>query len=344
MKTCPSFVGSPPRSRQTPAEILHFANTLRDQWHYKDAALLYGQLLGQSGATEETCLSLATCLHALGDDEGARAALGIVLGLNESNHTARSRLASLPTNRPSSPSHATPDDEARLTARLDELLTNKLHDAEFVSWKLATESTARYINAHMHAARVFTSPRASKRHDPEGRNALLEFALNAATLEGLVAEFGVHKGESVRLIASLLPPTQVVHGFDSFVGLPEGWFHGRVPGHFSLDGTAPACGERVVLHKGWFSETLPPFLAANPGPFRFVHIDSDIYSSARDILTLARDRFIPGTIILFDEYFNYPGWEQHEQRAFHEFIRETGLGYDYLGMAPRHYSVAVRLR
>ena len=29
---------------------------------------------------------------------------------------------------------------------------------------------------------------------------------------------------------------------------------------------------------------------------------------------------MPGTIILFDEYFNYPNWEQHEFKAFQEFV------------------------
>lgn len=342
MQTTTAIIEPTPIPSEDADDLLRLADTRRDEWRHEEAALLYGRLIDRGVADADIFLSLATCLRALGDHDGARAALEIVIGVEPGNPTARARLGGLPAASPEPQVPA--DDDARLTARIDELLTNKLHDAEFVSWKLATESTARYINEHMHAARVFTGPRASRRHDPEGRNALLEFALNAVTVDGLVAEFGVHKGESVRLIASLLPPKRVVHGFDSFIGLPEGWFHGRVPGHFSLDGTAPSCGERVVLHKGWFSETLPPFLAANPGPLGFVHIDSDIYSSARDILTIARERFVAGTIILFDEYFNYPGWEQHEQRAFHEFIRETGFRYDYLGMAPRHYSVAVRLR
>lgn len=34
-------------------------------------------------------------------------------------------------------------------------------------------------------------------------------------------------------------------------------------------------------------------------------------------------------MILFDEYFNYPGWQQHEHRAFAEFIERSGWKFRY---------------
>jgi hypothetical protein len=40
---------------------------------------------------------------------------------------------------------------------------------------------------------------------------------------------------------------------------------------------------------------------------------------------------VPGTILLFDEYFNYPGWQHGEHQAWTEFIAATGLPFDYLG-------------
>ena len=70
------------------------------------------------------------------------------------------------------------------------------------------------------------------------------------------------------------------------------------------------------LHKGWFEETLPVWLAANEGPVSFIPIDCDLYSSTRTILTLLAERIVPGTIGLFDEYFNYPNWEKHEYKRF----------------------------
>ena len=45
--------------------------------------------------------------------------------------------------------------------------------------------------------------------------------LQAARVDGLVLEFGVRFGVSIRQIAALA--NQPVHGFDSFEGLPESW-------------------------------------------------------------------------------------------------------------------------
>lgn len=69
---------------------------------------------------------------------------------------------------------------------------------------------------------------------------------------------------------------------------------------------------------------------------RFVTID--LYSSAKTILTLLKKQIVTGTVIQFDEYFNYPSFELHELKAFHEFLDETGfscdcIGYDTCGFA-----------
>ena len=74
-----------------------------------------------------------------------------------------------------------------------------------------------------------------------------------------------------------------------------------------------------------------------------MHIDCDLYSSTQTILAQLRDRIVPGTILVFDEYFNYPGWEVHEHRAFAEFIQATGRRYEYVGLVPSHQQVAVRI-
>ena len=103
-------------------------------------------------------------------------------------------------------------------------------------------------------------------------------ALEHATLDGLVMEFGVFDGRSLKQIAAASP--REVHGFDSFEGLPEDWTHFQKKGRFSLGGELPAIdAANVCLHKGWFDDTLPPFLDTHPGPARFIHIDCDLDSS-----------------------------------------------------------------
>ena len=42
--------------------------------------------------------------------------------------------------------------------------------------------------------------------------------------------------------------------------------------------------------------------------------DLGFYSSTKTILDLLAPSLAIGTVIMFDEYFNYPGWEQHEFR------------------------------
>ena len=50
---------------------------------------------------------------------------------------------------------------------------------------------------------------------------------------------------------------------------------------------------------------------------------------------------MPGTVIVFDEYLNYPGWQNHEFKAFQEFVKANNVRYTYLGYARQQ--VAVRI-
>ena len=196
----------------------------------------------------------------------------------------------------------------------------------------AKREAVDYIAANMEAAMI--------RRD---RFDLLRFALERAPAEGLVLEFGVEKGASITCLGRAT--AREVHGFDSFEGLPEDW-HGTAEtrGKFSLGGRLPPVPDNVTLHKGWFDETLPPFLARNPGPAALVHVDCDIYASTRTVLALLAPRIVPGTVIVFDEYFNYHGWRQHEYKAFQEFIASSGREYDYLCFAGEKGHVAVVVR
>jgi hypothetical protein len=175
----------------------------------------------------------------------------------------------------------------------------------------------------------------------EAQRDLIEYALGAAETDGHYMEFGVFTGGTIRFMARRIRP-RVIHGFDSFEGLPERWSGfslGRAA--FHRGGRLPRVPGNVRLHRGWFDATLPEWLKNNPGPIAFIHVDCDLYSSTRTILTLLADRIVPSTIILFDEYFNYPNWEQHEYKAFQEFVAERKLGYRYLGFARQQVAVVM---
>jgi hypothetical protein len=144
----------------------------------------------------------------------------------------------------------------------------------------------------------------------------------------LYLEFGVYYGVSMRLWSGLLKnPQSSLHGFDSFEGLPEDWDARRPKGEFDVGGRIPEFDDaRVVLHKGWFEETLPSF--ALPERDRLVlNMDADLYSSTRFVLDTLRGEIRAGTIIVFDEFCD----RMHELKAFDEFLRATGMKFRALG-------------
>jgi hypothetical protein len=201
-------------------------------------------------------------------------------------------------------------------------------------WELeraARGSTAKYIMRSMKQALLCSN-----------REEVLEFALHRMPSHGLICEFGVFEGQTISYIGKQVPG-RTVFGFDSFEGLPETWRGPFERGVFSTGGRLPSVPPNVKLVKGWFDATLPRFAAEHAGPAALLHIDCDLYSSTKCIFANLGARVVPGSIIVFDEYFDYPGWEEHEFRAFAEFVSEAGLCYEYLAYNRLHEQVAVRI-
>jgi Macrocin-O-methyltransferase (TylF) len=158
-------------------------------------------------------------------------------------------------------------------------------------------------------------------------------------------DLGVWIGWSTRLISDASDRT--AYGFDTFEGLVEDWqiddhmFVKR--GTFSLsdplaqrfirdtgvslqDGVPTTLGRKVQFVKGSTYETLAPFLADRPAaPIRLFHMDLDTYESCLHALETCKDRFIEGSILVFDEYLVTNG----EMRAFYEFQSRYELEWRY---------------
>lgn len=94
----------------------------------------------------------------------------------------------------------------------------------------------------------------------------------------------------------------------------------------------PPVLHNVTLVKGTFHQTLPEFKrrVLKSTPIAFLHLDCDIYASTKEILGQLVDNIVPGTVIVFDEFYNYPGAEEQEFRAFQEFLDRTGKKPVYL--------------
>jgi hypothetical protein len=184
----------------------------------------------------------------------------------------------------------------------------------------------------------------SKATDFKGRAQLLRWTLDQLKdTDGLFLEFGVQKGDSINLLADFKPNVGWF-GFDSFVGLPEDWTLGAKAGAFNLGKKLPPVRSNVMLVPGFFDETLPAFVAQHRGErVAFLHIDCDLYSSTKTVLTALKDMLVPGSIILFDELINYPGWQDQEYRAFMEYVAEQNVTFEYIGYVRTSCRVAVRL-
>jgi predicted O-methyltransferase YrrM len=181
----------------------------------------------------------------------------------------------------------------------------------------AVDSSARFVREAMPGARTFPNPMATLVH-----------ALGLAPRSGgLALEFGVYSGTTLQAIAEARGDGHVF-GFDSFQGLPEDWRAGFAAGTFDDVEPPEVPGAELVV--GWFAETLPTFLAERPEqPVDLLHLDADLYSSTATVLEHVGPRLRPGSVVVFDEYLNHPGWESGEHRAWTEYVDRTGTGFTY---------------
>jgi O-methyltransferase len=133
-------------------------------------------------------------------------------------------------------------------------------------------------------------------------------------------EFGVAAGDSIRLWSGLnRHPDSRFFGFDTFEGLPEDWTRTKPAGTFDNEGRFPDIpDERVTFVKGLFQSTLYEFLGEfAPRGRLVVHVDCDLYSAALFCLSVLDRRLVPGSLVLFDEFYGL----RHEFAAFRDYTR-----------------------
>lgn len=169
---------------------------------------------------------------------------------------------------------------------------------------------------------------------------VLSLAKKHSKKNGLILEFGVRFGTSIRQISDIF--SCQIHGFDSFEGLPETW-HNIPKKFYSTSGKIPSVSNNVNLHIGLFENTLPKFIKKNKDFVRFINIDCDIYSSTKTVLELLSKQIQPGTIILFDEYIGNQHWREDEYKAFQESVRKYNWKYQYLAFSVQTKQVLIKI-
>ncbi|MEO1493926.1 MAG: glycosyltransferase 61 family protein [Pseudomonadota bacterium] len=239
--------------------------------------------------------------------------------------SALARRLAPPAPTPAVPHQQGPQPPARLFPGI-----GKHHNIMDVGNFIAAMSSAEFANANFSQARPFRE-----------KNQMYPWAMSQTRGDGLVLEFGVASGGTVNQLADLHKGP--VHGFDVFTGLPETWRPGFPKGAFAQE-NLPKVRKNVELVVGLFEDTLPGFVAKHPGRVKLLHVDCDIYSGTVTIFTELEDRIDDDTIIVFDEYLNFPGWERDEHRAFMEFCDRTGRTPEYLAFVPASEQVVARAR
>lgn len=146
-------------------------------------------------------------------------------------------------------------------------------------------------------------------------------------IPGSLAELGVYKGETAKIIHHMLPDRKL-YLFDTFDGLPHQVMRedcdGTVrPQTVKFDNTSP---EQVVKHIGGnelidIRQGIFPATAAGleNDTFAFVHIDADLYQSTLDALTFFYPKLSPGGVIVVHDYNH--NWEG-VRKAVDEFSCE----------------------
>jgi predicted O-methyltransferase YrrM len=142
---------------------------------------------------------------------------------------------------------------------------------------------------------------------------------------GALAECGVYRGGTARLIAELARTRgRAVHLFDTFAGMPSSAGadpSGHRAGDFgdtSLDAVRRFVGAAgVEFHCGFIPDTFAG--VADSERFSFVHIDVDLYASVRSCLEFFHRRMRPCGVILLDDY-GFPMYRDAAKRATDEFF------------------------
>jgi tetratricopeptide (TPR) repeat protein len=184
-------------------------------------------------------------------------------------------------------------------------------------------------------------------HIFSGTATLLHDALCAARPDGLICEFGVFHGKSIRLLASLVGPHVTVDGFDTFEGIPEQWGDEPAGSYTAASEIPERCPLNVRFHVGLFADTLPGYVEAvgppEKVPVRLINVDCDLYQGTVEIMEYLAPRIGPGTVIVFDEYLMTPTWIDDEYKAFQEAVQKFGWTYDYLAYSLFSKQAVVRI-
>jgi hypothetical protein len=209
--------------------------------------------------------------------------------------------------------------------------------------------------------------------DRRTENRMTEFGMIAQAMEfvkingvsGDYFEFGLWQGKTFKYAHKMKRRYGLsrlkLRGFDSFAGLPEHeqsadniWHQGQFAfARADLERELRLSGFRddeFELVEGYYDQSLNRALierlAFEKVMVAIAYIDCDLYESTREVLRFLADFLQSGSIVCFDDYYNYRGaLDQGEARALTEFqvSRPQFRFLPYFTYAPLGQSFIVRI-
>jgi O-methyltransferase len=147
---------------------------------------------------------------------------------------------------------------------------------------------------------------------------LLSCARATANTPGDIAEVGVYRGGSARLMCEVRGNRRL-YLFDTFEGLPSTdrldsrFGAGQYAASFETVESYLANFPNVHIYQGLFPATSAPIADKR---FSFVHLDVDLYQPTRDSLEFFYPRVNPGGMFLIHDYL----WAEGVRKAVQEFF------------------------
>ena len=138
-------------------------------------------------------------------------------------------------------------------------------------------------------------------------------------------ELGVYKGKGANLFSKYV---NKLYAFDNFYkGLREDWGGmNRPKGDMKVD-KLPNFNSNVVPVVGWVEDTLENFLSKHKPKINFVHFDMVTYSPTKFALERLKPYFVKGAILIFNELYNFVGWENGDYKALKEVFQDGEFEY-----------------
>jgi hypothetical protein len=96
----------------------------------------------------------------------------------------------------------------------------------------------------------------------------------------------------------------------------------------------------ALVVNGMIEDTLAEYVSKDSSNIRFVHLDLDVYSSTKFVLANLKERLNSGTLILFDEMFGNPFWENGEYLAMCEVFSEEE--FEWIGFGPNQALIRLK--